>query len=180
MTPKDFDALFDQFRSTVFRLEARPAYAVGGAEEARLEAFRHGSPRPERSVRTSPWMARIATSTAGGKSWSRTRVVDSPLTEYQRYQLVSYAESQAVGEQIHLVARGAVGDVGVDFWLFDGGTEDAVAVLMHYRDDGTLDRREPVDDPVLLGELDERRRAVDARAVPLNEFLAVSAGARCG
>ena len=56
----DLNACFDLFERTAERLEALPAYAVGGAEEERLRAFRLGLPRPERSVRTSPWLARIA------------------------------------------------------------------------------------------------------------------------
>ncbi len=116
-------------------------------------------------------MARIATSTVAGKSWSRTRVVDQPLTEYQLYELESYRESQAVGERISVVLRSAVDDDGPDFWLFDGGTEHARAVLMHYFPDGRLDRRELVEDPEMLAELDAHRDAVSAKAMPLNEFL---------
>lgn len=101
----------------------------------------------------------------------RVRVVDRPLTEYQRYELVSYGESQTAGEQILLVARDDVGDVGVDFWLFDPGTEQAHAVLMHYHPDGSVDRFEPITDPATLAELNRRRHAVLELAVPLNEFL---------
>ncbi|MDQ4031077.1 MAG: endonuclease/exonuclease/phosphatase family protein [Actinomycetota bacterium] len=172
VTSAEFDTLFDSFTSTVFRLETLPAYAVGGAEDARLRAFREGLPRPERSVRTSPWLARIAASTAAGKTWSRVRIVDQPLTEYQRCQLESYRESQAVGEQIGLVARDAAGKMDVDFWLFDAGTPSAHAVLMHYHPDGRLDRREVVTDSDAVTALDARRRAVEKIAVPLNAFLA--------
>jgi len=91
----DLNACFDLFERTAERLEVLPAYAVGGAEEDRLRAFRLGLPRPERSVRTSPWLARIARPTATGKSWRRIRVLGWPLTEYQRYQLAGYQESAA-------------------------------------------------------------------------------------
>ncbi len=57
MTPEEFNAAFDSFRSSAFRLECLQAYAVS-AEDARLRAFREGLPRPERSVRTSPWLGR--------------------------------------------------------------------------------------------------------------------------
>jgi hypothetical protein len=171
VNPAEFDALFDAARSTIFRLEQLPAYAVGGAEEDRIRAFREGRPRPERSVRTSAWMARIAVTTVAGKSWSRVRVVDQPLTEYERYELESYRESQAVGESISIVLRSTVEAEGPDFWLFDGGTEHARAVLMHYTDDGRLDRRELVEDAELLATLQARREAASATAMPLNEFL---------
>jgi uncharacterized protein DUF6879 len=172
MTPEDFDALFDSFRSDVFRLEALPAYA--GEEDDRLRAYYSGQPLPERSVRTEPWLARIALTTiTEHKSWLRVRVVDEPMTEFQRYQLEPYRESQAAGEQIRIVLRAELDDDGPDFWLFDAGTADARGIMMHYSDDYRWLGADLVTDPVMLAELDRRRRAAIARAVPLNEFLAV-------
>ena len=70
----DLSACFDLFERTADRLETLPAYAVGGSEEERLRAFRLGLPRPERSVRTSPWLARVARTTAtGGTACDRSR-----------------------------------------------------------------------------------------------------------
>lgn len=171
LAPADFDALFDRFTTTVARLEALPAYAVGGAEGERLQAWRDGRPRPERSVRTDPWLARIATSTVAGKSWLRVRIVDEPLTSYQRYQLESFRESAAVGEQVRLIQRPAEGIVGPDFWLFDAHKPGAHAVLMHYRPDGRVDRREPVTDPEVVSLLAGKLDLLADRARPLNEVL---------
>lgn len=169
-----FDAEFDSFGESVVRLEQLPAYSVGGAEAERIAAWRRGEPRPERSVRTSKWLARIATSTVAGKSWMRVRVVDEPLTEYQRYQLDSYRESQAVGEQVLLVPRSLAyrGYSGPDFWLFDAGTAWARAVLMHYHPDGRLDRRELAVNHALMADLADVVRRDAAQAVSLNQFLA--------
>lgn len=168
-----FDALFDTFVATVVRLEALPLYSVGGAEQERIDAWKAGRPRPERSVRTSPWLARIAaTTTTAGKRWSRVRVVDEPLTDYQRYQLDGYRESQAVGDQVSIARRGAVDDSGDDFWLFDARTPAAHAVLMRYHPDGSLRGRELVDDPATLAVLTARVERVATAAVPLNVFLA--------
>ena len=131
LSAAEFDALFNAFTTEVARLEALSAYAVGGSEQQRLDAFRGGHPRPLRSVRTDPWLARIAVSSViAGKSWTRIRVVDTPMTDYQRYQMASYRESQAVGEQVRIALRTAVGDVGPDFWLFDG----RMVVLMQHDD----------------------------------------------
>jgi hypothetical protein len=173
MTPEEFDALFDDFRHTVFRLEALPAYNVGGTEAERLTAFREGWPLAERSVRTDPWVARIAVSTVvGGKEWLRARVVDDPLTEYERFELEAYRESQAVGEQIRIVRRTRVGDVGPDFWLFDTGTQNARAVLMRYDDEGHWLGADLITEPDELATLNERRERVLEGAVPLNQYLA--------
>ena len=168
LTAPEFDALFDGFVATVVRLEALPAYAVGGAEQERLHAYHAGRARPLRTVRTDPWLARIAVSTVtAGKAWARLRVVDEPLTDYQRYQLASYRESQVVGEEIRIARRAVVGDVGPDFWLFD----DRLVVLMHYHPDGRLDRRELRDDTQTLQKCRRRLDRVGQDAVALNEFL---------
>jgi len=174
MTAEEFAALFDAAEHSVFRLEARQAYAVP-TDDASLTAFQEGRPRPERSVRTSPWLARIAATTAAGVAWSRVRVVDRPLTEYTRWELLAYVESQAVGEQISLVDLEIVDgtiDLRQDFWLFDGDTPHPQAVILHYTPDGQVEQREFVVDVTVVAELVRRRDAATLHAVPLNEFLA--------
>ena len=143
----------------VFRLETRQSYAIP-ADDDELVAFRTGAPRPERSVRTSAWLRRIAAQTVTRQVyWSRLRVIDYPLSEYTRFELVAFVESRAAGEEIRLVES----SVGVDdFWLVDGGTEHAVGVLMHYDDAGHLQGREQVVDPNALAGL----RTVRDRAWP--------------
>jgi hypothetical protein len=177
MDASAFDALFDTFTHSTFRLEALQAYAVS-AEDARLRAFRDGTARPERSVRTDPWLRRIAVSTAGGKSWSRVHLVRHPLSEYLHYELVSYVESQAVGEQIGIVDLAAHPLLtGPDFWLFDWDTAHAQAVVMHYSPDGRVQEREYVTDPIRLARMNQIRIAAQDSAIPLNSYLAVARSA---
>lgn len=168
-----FNALFDTFLHDVVRLETLPFYAVGGGEARRVAAWHAGLARPERSVRTDPWLARIATSTVvAGKSWRRVRVFDDPPTDYQRYQIESYREAQACGDQVVIASRGDVGETGPDVWLFDALTPMARAVIMHYRPDGSIERRELVENPTAVGHLAMEVARVAAQAVPLNEWLA--------
>lgn len=167
----DFDALFDSFTHSAYRLEALPSYAMS-FEDASMRAFREGTARPERSVRTSPWMRRIAVTTAAGKVWTRTRVHDTPLTEYQRFQLPAYVEALAVGDRTSLVARSVVGDVGPDFWLFDAETDHAYAAVMHYTADGQFDGFDHITGAVRISQLVSVRERVETHAVPLPEFLA--------
>lgn len=179
MTAADFAAPFDEFSHTAFRFEGRQTYAIP-SEDQWLHAHRHGLPRPERSLRTDPWLKRIALTTATeGKTWSRGRLVKRPWTEYTELEILAYIESQAVGEEIWLVDEDAhpeFGDLGPDFWLFDGGTPEACAVLMRY-DEGVLTERELVTCPDSLVELDVRRRLLEDRGVRLNAYLA---GSDCG
>lgn len=178
MDARDFDALFDGFTRSTFRLEVLQSYAVS-SEDARLRAFREGTPRPERSVRTDPWLRRIAVSTAAGKSWSRVHAVEQPLTEYVQYELVSYVESQAAGEEIGLVDIHAHPLLieATDFWLFDWATEHPQAVVMHYSPDGQVQEREHVLDRSRIDQMNRLRLITQKTAVPLNAYLASSRSA---
>lgn len=172
MTPAELGACFDNFTATAFRLETLQHYA---GEEDRLEAFSLGLPLPERSVRTSPWLARIAVGTAAeGKRWQRVRVVEEPLTEYTRYELASYVESQAAGEEIRIARRPPIPPTSLrgDFWLFDVGWASAYALKMAYGDDGVFLDAELVTDTQGLAVLDTVRKLALLWSVPLNEYLA--------
>lgn len=174
MSQDDFDALFDSFRRTAWRLETLPVYTV--AEEAeRIAAWRSGEPRPERSVLTSPWLRRIARTTAVAKVWERVRLVRFPLSEYVRYELVGYPEAEAAGERIRVT--NVTGEpelerlVGVDFWLFDAGTETASAIRLQYDGEGRFLGFERAD-PTTLDSLTSHYVQARQASVTLEEFLA--------
>lgn len=165
-----FDALFDTFRHTAFRYEGLPAYNVPDEVE-RIQAWREHRPRPERSVRTSPWLRRIAVTTAQDKEWSRVRAVDWPLPEYLRYELAGYVENQTAGDATSLVSRDQASH-GRDFWLFDGGTEHARAAMLNYTDDGGFVGYDLITDTDALADLEATRQRLLAVSVPLNVWLA--------
>lgn len=174
LTPEQFDAEFDVLWASAYRLEAQPVYDVAG-EAAIRQAMATGAPRPERSIRTNRWLARIARTVLTSEvEWTRTRVVDDPPTEYQLQQLeAAYPESQTVGEQIRVARRGDLPAApGGDFWLLDGGTKHARAILMRYDDEGRWLAAELTTLPEELAQLEARRRWIDANAVPLNQFVA--------
>lgn len=174
LTYDEFDALFDRFSHDVFRLETLQHYAVS-EEDERLRAFRDGTPRPERSLRTSPWLARIAVTTVQGKRWSRIHVVEHPLSEYLRYELLGYIESAAVGEEIRITDRAADPDLvglGPDFWLFDTESADAYAVLMHYDQGGEVLGFEHTSDQGVLRRCRAQRDTALKHSVALNKYLA--------
>jgi hypothetical protein len=176
MTPEEFNDCFDRFLTSAWRLEVRQLYASAGEAE-RIRAWREGQPRPERSVRTSPWLRRVAVTTADGKQWGRVHVVSHPLSEYLRYEMVGYVESAAAGEEIRIADRAAssaLDDLGPDFWLFDSGTEHAFAVLMRYDDDGRLAEYEPVSTRTALAACCGIRDLVLAHSIPLNAYLAAA------
>ncbi len=166
-----FTALFDSFRQAAFRYEGLPAY-LSDDEVDDLKAWRAGHPQQVRSVRNSQWMRRMAATTAAGKRWSRVRAVDQPLPDYLRFEASGYIESQAVGEEILMVDREHAPARTQDFWLFDGGTPDAVAAVMNYSDAGEWLGVEIVRDADMLTDLQETRLRLVAMATPLNAWLA--------
>lgn len=174
MSFEDFDAYFDQFHTSAFRLETLQHYAVD-EEDERLAAFRLGLPRPERSVRTSPWLRRIAVTTAAGKHWQRVHVVDHPLSEYLRYQMAGYIESAAVGDEIRIADRAKspeLSGLGPDFWLFDVDTAVAFALLMRYDDSGHFLGFDHTTDAHDIARCARQRAIALSHSLSLNTYLA--------
>jgi hypothetical protein len=165
----DLMACFDAFEQTAVRIETLPAYDVP-AEADSLRAFARGLPLPERSARTSPWLARIAATTAAGKTWSRVRVVGRPLTPYERFQLgYGYPPSEQAGEVIRIASRAdhpELAALGGDFWLFDG----AFAALMTYDQGGAYLGSEVTSDPGVIARCRQQAALAARCAVPLGVF----------
>lgn len=176
LTGEEFDQCFRWFASSpsstrVFRWEGLQHYAIA-ADEPSLVAFREALPRPERSVRTSPWLARIATSTAAGKDWSRARYIAEPLTEYVRWELLAYVESQAVGERILVIPGGSQFSYP-DFWVFDGAVAaDRYAIVMHYDRAGSPVEFEYTNAEPRVTELLLVADELCRDSIPLNSYLA--------
>lgn len=172
MTEEEFDACFDRFSSSAVRLETLQAYS-DPSERADFAAWRYGWPRPERSVRTCPWLARMAIRSIAGATFARVRIVAFPLTDYVRYELESYAQSAACGEQIVVADRAgdpALAALGQDFWLFDSGTDAAFAVLMSYDGAGAHAAAERTADPIVLRRCERALELARRHAVPLSVF----------
>ena len=131
MTAPDLGKLFQSFRSTAFRLECLPAYAVTEDEEA--QAFRHwlnGEQPPEKE---REWPKLVASAVAAGKSMQRVRLVPEPPSQYLRFQMVwGYPANVAAGEDIRMLNHEPPGLLKVDFWLFD----NEVAVVLEYDEQG--------------------------------------------
>jgi hypothetical protein len=177
VTPEEFDACFERFQRSAFRMETLQRYTVE-SETERIRAFLRGEPRPDRSVRTSPWLRRVALSTAAGKHWSRVHIVDLPLTDYLRYQLVGKVESAAAGEEIRIALRREhpeLNEIRGDFWLFDAETPAAYAISMRFDDMGRPLGHELVTDPDRIDAYRRAREIAWAASMPLNEFTAGSA-----
>lgn len=170
----DFAACFDEFRVSAFRLETLREYAVP-AEDERIAAFRERRPLPERSARTSPWLRRVADTTAAGKRWSRVHVVDEPLSEYVRFEMVTYRESAQAGEDIRITDRKAdpaLDALQTDFWLFDAETDQPFAAIMRYDHAGHYVGAQVTSDGAAVRACKAARDLALSYSAPLAAYLA--------
>jgi hypothetical protein len=170
----DFASCFDEFQVSAFRLETLRQYAVP-AEDERIAAWREHRPLPERSVRTSPWLRRVAGTTAEGKHWSRVHVVDEPLSEYVRFEMVTYRESARAGEEIRIANRNAdpaLDALQTDFWLFDAEADHPFAAVMRYDPDGHYVDAEVTSDGAVIRTCKAARDLAVRHSVPLTAYLA--------
>lgn len=171
------DECFRQFQVSAVRLETLPAYAVKGEQE-RIQAWRDGRPRPERSVRTNDYLREVAANVLAGRERRRIRVVDHPLSEYLRYQFTGYVETAAAGEEILVAVRRAGSRLirpdlehVSDAWLFDLGHAGECAVLLSYHPDGAFTGARLADASELAACIRWHDAAV-RHSVPLNAYLA--------
>jgi hypothetical protein len=176
----DLGRCFEQFKVSAFRLEALADYAVPAVDEC-LQAFRLGLPRPEQPEQASPWLRRIAETTAAGKSWRRVRVLARPLSEHDCAQLIGYRESAAAGEMVRIADWSAHPDLAAlarDFWLFDAGTARPFAAIMSYDQAGEYLGAAVTTEPTVVMACITARNLAQQHSVPLGVYLArLKAGA---
>jgi hypothetical protein len=167
-----FDANFDTFRATAFRLERLSRYS-DETEDAELASFLAGEPLPERSPRTEPWLKRVLETTSAGKRWQRVHVVSHPLTDYLRFELIGYEANAAAGEDIRIASCDAHPELTAfqhDFWLFDAETPEPFALLMRYDATGRLTSFERTTRPDIIGRCRRERDLAVARSATLRDY----------
>jgi hypothetical protein len=155
----------ENFKESAFRLEKRPSYNMPEETEM-LAAFMRGQKvwLPE----DHPWPPLVKRHCSTGKTMQRARVVDRPLTDYQRFELSLYPHSVEAGEQIHVYERGSIPEIllyEVDFWLFDNST----VYILNYDAEGHFLGTEPAYNMLLYRRI--RDLALE-RSIPLADFTA--------
>jgi hypothetical protein len=167
VTPEELGRLFESFRYSAFRLECLPSYDV--TEDAERESFRLWLAGEPPRGQERGWPELVASAVAAGKSMRRVRMVETPLTEYQRFQCSwGYPANVAAGEVIYILDHRPDGLLEVDFWVFD----DETVVVLEYDDSGRFLR--PVVADTLEPYLQARDMALKS-SVPFREY-----GARTG
>ena len=172
MNFEEFDAHFETFRATAFRLETLPRYS-DEIEDAELALFLAGKPLPERSPQTEPWLKRVADTTVAGKRWQRVHVVSHPLSDYLRFELVGYEPNAEAGEDVRIASRDIhpeLTGLQQDFWLFDAETPEPSALLMHYDASGRLTGFDRTTGPDIISRCRRERDLAIACSVSLRDY----------
>jgi len=125
------------FRKSLFRLQARAVYSVGGEDEKNYRRFREGQVSLDVGDDGREWLRTIKGMTSEGRRWTNVQVLPSRLTPYLRYALqFGYVHYHASGAAVRFLLHSAPGDVlslaNKDFYVFD----DKTVILMEYDESG--------------------------------------------
>jgi hypothetical protein len=157
----DLSWWLQNFKRSAFRLETLPEYEVPQEAEM-LAAFKRGQP-----IKVSddhPWLATVRQHCGAAKTMQRVRIVSSPLSDYERFELGLYRLSNGAGEDIRILTSVESRTFG-DWWLFDG---EAVIVLK-YDATGRFLGTEQASDVIRYRRI---RDLVLENSIPLADFSA--------
>jgi hypothetical protein len=172
LTGDQLGELFRNVRRYAFRIEARDRYNVPD-EKPSFDAFMAGRRDLDDSVRSGPWYDMTRRAAAGGRPFTRVRIVSIPLGDYSRYALWAAQGNLQADEEIRYLDRDRAAALGLpvrpphDAWLFD---DERVAVL-HFDDDDRFIGAELVDDAALVEQHQRWRDVAWKASVSRDEFL---------
>lgn len=115
------------------------------------------------------WLAMVSEAATQGRRFSRVRVVDVPMSDYNRFSHEVAKRNNAAGEDIRYLERGQAQAHGLpdhDFWLFDSRTVG----LMRFDDADKFIGVELVDEPATVVQHNYWRDAAWHYAVPRGDF----------
>lgn len=168
LTGDAFTGLFHDFQRSAFRLETRERYGVP-SEQAAFQAFLAGED-PDLSWFGS-WLDLVRSQTGRGRRIERVRIVDTPPTDYQRFELYATPLNLAAGEDIRYLPREAARRLGLpehDFWLFDAQT----IAYLHFDSGDRLLGAELSQDPDRLAEHLSAQRTAWTHAISYAAYAA--------
>ncbi len=134
LTDTAFRAQFDEVERAALRLESRRHTDIE-SERAQFAAFLAGV-LPETYARDADgWTGMLEGHFAAGRAFRRARVMDDPLTDYNRYMIYTGRASAALGEDIRYLSRAEANRLDLpdhDFWVFDSSR----LLELRFTDDG--------------------------------------------
>jgi hypothetical protein len=167
------DGLLAQVASisrSALRWESR-RYADIEDERLELRAFLAGELPEVYEREPDDWTRTVARQAAAGRLVRRVRVLDTPLTDYNRYMLYCAQSSAAFGEDVRYLVRQQANQLDLpdhDFWVFDS----ARMVELRFTDDGRPLGHDVIVDPKIVARHEEWIIRGYAVAIPAADFLA--------
>lgn len=157
----------NNFQQSAFRLETLPEYQVEQEAEWFAEWQRSGTV-PELTPDNDSWCKLIAEARSSGRRMQRVRLVTTPLTEYERFELATFRDSVAAGEEIRVCHRESwerieTADNSGDFWLFD----DETIIMLNYDAEGRFQGTEDGSPSICI----RQRDLAMEHSIPLADFL---------
>lgn len=165
----EFNACFDEARSEWFRLEAHSTYSVD-VEQPRFRAYLAGEPYDPESE-PKEWYEEIQRRVSDGIAYRKVRVVEGPLSEYERWEFEwSYTATEKLGQRTFVLDRSESTELPelppYDWWLIDG----RVVLRMRYDDAARFLGAERIDSAAAVAEHIRWRDAALAATVPFPEY----------
>jgi hypothetical protein len=147
-------------------LEVRAAYAPSyEAEDYRK--FLAGEPYGVSWMRE--WLSMIGEATRQGRRFARVRVVNLPLSDYNRWSYVVSEHNIAAGEDIRYLTQDTAAAAGLpdyDYWLFDSRKLG----VMRFDEGDRFRGMEIIDDPSVIVQHNYWRDAARHHAVRRDDF----------
>lgn len=167
LTADDFNHLVRYFKREAFRLEVRSVYLIDD-EQDNVAQFLRGEPHPVTEIPFyNAWLSDIRAATVEGRHVSRVRILDDPLTDYQRWELWSGAFNIGAGETLNYLDRATATSLGLpldnDWWLFDSER----LAQMRFDPDGRPLGGTVVSDPDLIAQHCAWRDLAVAHSTPV-------------
>jgi hypothetical protein len=166
----EFTGLFTSYKKYAFRLETLQEYAVS-YEDRPFRDFLAGHQRytdPDHL----PWVEMIADNEKKGLRMSRVHVVEEPLTNYLKFEILwPYKDNVDAGDDIRIlpVAKGEwpKGLPHEDFWLFD----DNLVAKMKYDEEYGFVEALLTDEKNIVDECIQWMKRAKQDAISYDEYV---------
>ena len=160
------DEMFRHVETTAWRLETRTSYGITSKDEP-FQQFLAGQSADLEWF--TPWLEMMKDLTSHGKQVQRVRVIDTPPSDYLRWEHYLTRFNQDAGEDIRYLPRDQANALELpdyDFWVFD----ERRVVYVRFDSAGRLLHPEVVDEPGVLAAHLAYRDAAWKHAVPYERY----------
>ncbi|KMS77647.1 hypothetical protein ACZ91_63955 [Streptomyces regensis] len=140
-----FLRLFEEAESSAYRLETRVSYGIPDEDEPYAQFLAGEDPGTDWF---EPWLVLMRSVTSRGTRVERVRIIDSPPSDYLRFELWGTPHNLSAGEDIRYLDRSAAVQLGLptyDYWVFDDRLVARLQFGAHDRFLGVLLSDDPED-----------------------------------